>query len=202
MLWDRGRGGARLNTLDILEVVAVAFGLVSVWLSVREHIASWPTAIVTVSLYFVIFHDARLYADMGLQVFFASISVYGWYHWLFGGAHRTVLRVSRTPAWLWWVLPPLWIAGFGGLGYLLARTTDAALPFVDSALTVGSLIAQWMMTRKYLENWIVWVLLDVAYIALFITRGLELTALLYAGYLVLAANGYVEWRRSLRRHTA
>jgi nicotinamide mononucleotide transporter len=202
VLRDRRCGGAGLSTLDVLEVVAVVFGLVSVWLSVREHIASWPTAIVTVSLYFVIFYDARLYADMGLQVFFASISVYGWYHWLYGGEHRTVLLVSRTPAWLWWVLPVLWVAGFGGLGFLLARTTDAALPFVDSALTVGSLIAQWMMTRKYLENWIVWVLLDVAYIALFISRGLELTAVLYAGYLVLASNGYLEWRRSLLRHAA
>jgi len=180
-----------------LEAVAVVFGIVSVWLSVRENIWSWPTAIVNVSLYFVIFYQQKLYADMGLQLFYAGISIYGWYHWLFGGAQHTRLRVSRTPRPLWLALPVLWVAAFAGLGTLLDRYTDAALPYVDSALTAGSLIAQWMMTRKYLGNWTVWIVLDVAYVALFISRGLYLTAFLYAVFLVLAARGRIEWRRSL-----
>jgi nicotinamide mononucleotide transporter len=179
------------------EAVAVLFGIVSVWLSVKENIWSWPTAIVNVSLYFVIFQHQRLYADMGLQVFYAAISAYGWYHWLFGGAQHTRLRVSRTPRTLWLLLPVLWVAASLGLGTLLDRTTDAALPYLDSALTSGSLIAQWMMTRKYLGNWTVWILLDVAYVGVFINRGLYLTAFLYAVFLVLAARGRLEWRRSL-----
>jgi nicotinamide mononucleotide transporter len=181
-----------------LEAVAVVFGIVSVWLSVREHVVSWPTAIVSVSLYFFVFKDARLYADMGLQVFYAGISAYGWYHWLYGGANRTTLRVSRTPRAVWLALPFAWILGTLGLGTLLHRTTDAALPYVDSALTVGSLLAQWMMTRKYMENWAIWVALDLAYVALFLNRDLKLTAFLYVVYLLLAARGYVEWQRSLR----
>jgi hypothetical protein len=111
-------------------------------------VVSWPTAIVSVSLYFFVFKDARLYADMGLQVFYASISAYGWYHWLHGGANRGTLRVSRAPRAVWLALPFAWILGTFGLGTLLQRTTDAALPYVDSALTVGSLLAQWMMTRN------------------------------------------------------
>jgi nicotinamide mononucleotide transporter len=178
--------------------VAVLFGIVSVWLSVKEHIVSWPTAIVNVSLYFVIFYRTRLYADMGLQVFYASISVYGWYHWLFGGANRTELRVSLTPRMLWPLLGLLWLIGAGILGTILQRTTNAAVPYVDSALTVGSLLAQWMMTRKYVENWAVWVTLDVAYIAVFLNRGLPLTAFLYGVYLLLAGRGFIEWRRSFR----
>lgn len=186
--------------MDLFEVVAVAFGIISVWLSVKENIWSWPTAIINVSLYFVVFFRNRLYADMGLQVFYAAISAYGWYHWLFGGAHRTTLLVSRTPRVLALLLPVGWLAGFLLLGTLLHRTTNAALPFVDSALTAGSLIAQWMMTRKYLENWLIWMVLDVAYVAVFINRGLYLTAFLYAVFLVLASRGYVDWRASWRRH--
>jgi nicotinamide mononucleotide transporter len=180
-----------------LEAVAVVFGIVSVWLSVREHVVSWPTAIISVSLYFFIFKDARLYADMGLQVFYAGISAYGWYHWLHGGANRGALKVSRTPRPVWIALPFAWILGTLALGTILHRTTDAAVPYVDSALTVGSLLAQWMMTRKYLENWAIWVGLDVAYVAVFLNRDLRLTAFLYVVYGILAWRGLVEWRRSL-----
>lgn len=182
--------------VDWLEACAVVFGIVSVWLSVKENIWSWPTAIVNVSLYFVIFFRQRLYADMGLQVFYAAISAYGWYHWLYGGTQHTLLRVSRTPKAHWAILPLLWIGGTLGLGTILRQHTNAALPYMDSALTTGSLIAQWMMTRKYLENWVIWVVLDVVYVAVFINRGLRLTAFLYAVFLVLAARGYVEWKRS------
>lgn len=184
------------------EAVAVLFGIVSVWLSVKENIWSWPTAIVNVSLYFVIFYHQKLYADMGLQVFYAAISAYGWYHWLFGGAQHSRLQVSRTPRPLWLLLPVLWVVASLGLGTLLDRTTDAALPYMDSALTSGSLIAQWMMTRKYVGNWSVWILLDVAYVGVFINRGLYLTAFLYAVFLVLAAKGRLEWRRSLEAQRA
>ena len=177
------------------------FGIVSVWLSVRENIWSWPTAIVNVSLYFVIFYRERLYADMGLQVFYAAISVYGWYHWLFGGVDRTELKVSLAPRRLWPVLLVTWALGSWMLGTLLYRKTDAALPYLDSALTVGSLLAQWMMTRKYVENWAIWVLLDIVYVAVFLNRGLPLTAFLYGVYLVLAARGLMAWRRSFRQQS-
>jgi len=180
----------------LLEPVAVAFGIISVWLSVRENIWSWPTAIINVSLYFVIFFQQKLYADMGLQVFYAGISLYGWYHWLFGGANHSALRVSRTPRALWAVLLVLWVVALAGLGWMLEGMTDAAVPYIDASLTAGSLIAQWMMTRKYVENWGVWMALDVCYVALFISRGLYLTAFLYGVFLVLAAKGYRDWSRN------
>lgn len=181
-----------------LEPIAVAFGIVSVYLSVKERIWSWPTAIVNVLLYFLIFREQTLYAQMGLQLFYAAISVYGWYHWLYGGTRRTRLRVSRTPRLERRLLPVLAVAFALALGTLLKRHTDAALPYVDSFLTAGSLCAQWMMSRKYLENWGLWVALDVGYVTLFLTRGLYLTAFLYGVFLVLAARGHVEWSRSWR----
>ena len=184
--------------MDPLEIAAVLFGIVSVWLSTREHIASWPTAIVNVSLYFVVFRNAKLYADMGLQVFYFGLSWYGWYQWKFGGANRTELPVTRATRRHAAVLIPLGLAGAAALGLLLARTTDAALPLVDSGAAVTSLMAQWMMTRKLLENWLVWIAVDVVYVSMFIFKGLFLTAGLYAVFLVLAVTGYVQWLHSWR----
>lgn len=179
-----------------LETVAAAFGIVSVWLSTREHIASWPTALVNVALYFVVFQRARLYADMGLQAIYFGLSLYGWYEWKYGGTGRTELPVSRTTRAQAMLLVPLGLLGSLGLGLLLSRTTDAALPWLDSALAVTSLIAQWMMTRKLLENWTVWVVADIAYVAMFASKGLYVTTGLYAVFLVLAAKGHFDWRRS------
>ena len=179
------------------EVLAVVFGIVSVYLSTREHIWSWPTALVNVGLYFVVFYEAKLYADMGLQVVYFGLSLYGWYEWLYGGANRTELHVSRTTRPLGVRLLIIGIVCAAVLGTLLARFTDAALPYVDSATTSTSLVAQWMMTRKILENWAVWMAVDVVYVGMFIFKHLYLTAGLYTVFFVLAAMGYVQWKRSL-----
>jgi len=179
------------------EVLAVVTGIISVYLSTRENIWSWPTALVNVALYFVVFYETKLYADMGLQVVYFALSLYGWYEWLYGGENRTELRVSRTSPALGVRLAIIGIACAVVLGTLLARFTDAALPYIDSATTSTSLVAQWMMTRKILENWAVWAAVDVVYIAMFVFKRLYLTAGLYTVFLVLAVMGYVQWKRSL-----
>ena len=180
-----------------LELAAALTGAISVWLSVRQNIWSWPTAIVNVVLYTVVFWDAKLYADMGLQVIYAVLSLYGWYQWLYGGAGRTELRVTRTPPRVAAILTLIAAAGSALLGTLLRQTTDAALPFMDSFLSSTSLVAQWMMTKKLLENWLVWIAVDVLYVGLFLFKGLYLTAGLYAVFLGLAVRGYLDWRRSM-----
>lgn len=187
---------ARMNPLEIF---AVAFGIVSVYLSVRENVWSWPTAIINVSLYIFVFHETKLYADMGLQVIYIGISIYGWYQWLYGGTGKSELKVSRIPKKQAAVLAVIGIAFSVALGTFLHRTTDAALPFVDSATTSTSLVAQYMMTRKYLENWAVWVAVDVVYIGMFIFKSLYLTAGLYAAFLILSALGLRRWWLVLRR---
>ena len=180
-----------------LELFAALFGAVSVWLSVRQNIWSWPTAIVNVVLYSLVFHEAKLYADMGLQVVYAILSVYGWYEWLYGGAGRTELHVTRTRPRLAALLALIAIAGSAMLGVVLHRASDAALPFMDSFLSSTSLVAQWMMTKKLLENWLVWIAVDVLYVGMFIYKELYLTAGLYAVFLALAVKGYIDWRRSV-----
>lgn len=184
-----------------LEIAAVAFGLVSVFLSTREHISSWPTAIVNVALYALLFFREKLYADMGLQVIYLILSVYGWYEWLYGGENRTALHVSRLTGRLAIRLLAIAVAGSVALGFILQRATDASLPWLDATLSVFSLVAQWMMTRKILENWLLWIVLDVVYVGMFVLlKGLYLTGFQYAVFLALAVAGHVQWLRSYRNH--
>jgi nicotinamide mononucleotide transporter len=184
--------------MNWLEPVAVATGIVSVYLSVKQNIWSWPTALVNVALYFVVFRESKLYADMGLQVIYFALSLYGWYEWLYGGANRTELKVSRANPRMAVTLAAIAVVGVAVLGTLFARFTDAALPYVDSATSTTSLVAQWMMTRKVLENWAVWIAVDVVYVGMFIYKHLYLTSGLYAGFLALAVMGHMQWRRSYR----
>jgi len=183
--------------VNALEIVAAAFGIVSVYLSVKQNIWSWPTAIANVGLYIFVFYRSRLYADTGLQVVYVILNFYGWYHWLYGGKNRTVLPVTRTARRIGLLLAGLVSAGAVIMGTLLATRTDAALPYLDALTTSTSLAAQWMMTRKLLENWLVWIAVDVIYIGMYISRSLYVTAVLYLVFLILSALGYRQWRTSL-----
>ena len=182
-----------------LELVAAALTLVAVYLTARQIIWCWPLAMVSVTLYAAVFYDARLYADMGLQALYFGLAVYGWWAWLHGGEDHGELEVSLTSSRTRVVL--VVVATLGGvlLGQTLTRFTNASLPFMDSMLTSFSIAAQWMQTRKLLESWLVWLAVDVFYVGMFLYKDLYLTAGLYTVFLVLAAMGFTQWRRSMRR---
>ena len=185
-----------------IEYAAAAFGIASVYLSARQKVWNWPLGIINVALYTIVFYDAKLYADTGLQVVYIVLAAYGWWHWLHGGANRSELLVSRVSAREAMLLAMAFLAGTAALSTLLSRTTDASLPLTDSALTAASLVAQYMMTRKYVECWLVWIVADVAYVAMFIYKKLWPTAGLYLVFCVLAVVGWQQWRDSLRRRAA
>ncbi len=182
-----------------LELVAAVLTLVAVYLTARQIIWCWPLAMVSVTLYAAVFYDARLYADMGLQALYFGLAVYGWWAWLHGGEDHGELEVSLTSSRTRVVL--VVVATLGGvlLGQTLTRFTNASLPFMDSMLTSFSIAAQWMQTRKLLESWLVWLAVDVFYVGMFLYKDLYLTAGLYTVFLVLAAMGFTQWRRSMRR---
>lgn len=180
-----------------IEIAAFVTGVATVWLAARQHIWNWPTGIVNVALYALLFWRARLYADAGLQVVYLVLSVYGWWAWLYGGAAHRPLRVRRASPRLLAVSAAAGAAFASAVGIALARYTDAAVPLLDSALTGTSLVAQFLMTRKYIETWPIWVVADVVYVGLFISRELFLTAALYAVFTVLALYAWREWRESL-----
>ena len=183
--------------MDPIEIIAVVFGIASVWLSTREHIGSWPTALVNVALYFVILQRANLYANAWLQLVYFALSCYGWYEWKFGGSAHTGVVVTRTSRRAAGILVALVLAGTVSLAWGLVRFTDASSPWLDAATTAVSCAAQWMITRKLLENWMVWSAVNVVYVGLYLSQGLLLTSALYVVYFGLAVSGYFAWKKSL-----
>jgi nicotinamide mononucleotide transporter len=179
------------------EVAGVAFGVVAVFLTVRQNVWCWPLGLVNVVLSAIVFTQAKLYADAGLQIVYVALCLYGWYAWLHGGEGKGPLVVSRTTPAAGTALAVGGIAFAAGLGFFLHRHTDAALPFWDASTASFSLVAQWMQTRKWIENWLVWIVVDAVYVGMYVVKGLFLMAGLYAAFLVLAVLGLMAWRRSL-----
>lgn len=184
--------------MSAYEVVGVLFGILAVWLTTRESVWCWPTGLVNVALFIVVFYQAKLYADMGLQAVYVLVCLYGWRQWLRGGPGHGPLVVSRAPRSALLALGALGIAGAALLGATLYRHTDASLPFIDASTTSFSLAAQWMQARKWIENWVVWIVVDVVYVGMYVYKRLYLTTGLYAVFIGLAVLGLVEWKRSLR----
>jgi nicotinamide mononucleotide transporter len=188
--------------MNWLEWVAAGLGVLNIVLIVRRSVWNYPFGLAMVSLYFVVFAEARLYSDALLQIFFFVVQLYGWRNWLqakaaagevpvalMSGRERGVWTAATLVASLAW-----------GLG--MARFTDAAAPIVDAGVAGFSISAQILMARRKLENWIVWIGVDAVAIGLYASRGLALTAGLYALFLLLAIAGFFEWRRALRAQRA
>jgi nicotinamide mononucleotide transporter len=182
--------------VSTLEWIAAVAGAISVYLSARENIWSWPTAIVNVGLYIIVFRRTGLYSDMGLQVVYLVLSIYGWYEWLYGGKNRSTLHVSRASTREWLIATPVAVLFWLALARYTATLPGVALPHLDAGLTTVSLVAQWMMTRKILENWVLWIVADIVYVPMYVYKGLPVTAALYAVFLALAALGLRSWWRS------
>ncbi len=183
----------------IYETIAAVTSLLSVWLYIKENIWCWLTGLIGVIFYLIVFYQSKLYADMGLQVIYIYLQIYGWYQWLYGGKNRSELQISRSNAKLNLMLAATGITGAALMAYLLSSFTDASLPLWDSTATVLSLIAQWMIAKKILENWLVWITADVLYVGIFFYKGLYQSMALYAVFLVLATLGYFEWRKSFQK---
>ena len=195
---------AAARTASPLEVAGVVTGVACVWLAARNSIWNFPIGIVNGGLYLVVFGQARLYSDAGLQLAFVVLLVYGWVKWLRGSAapEAPALPITRTPRAV-----AGWLAAAGllyavGAGFLFSTYTNAALPYWDSTTTAVSLVAQVLLSRRHLENWLLWVGVDVAYVGMYWHRHLYLTSALYAVFLGLAAYGYWQWRRELATQLA
>ncbi|KVG34563.1 aminotransferase [Burkholderia ubonensis] len=194
--------------MSTLEIAGVIVSALAIWLTAKRRMLCWPVGLASVALYGWIFFDAKLYSDMLLQGAFAVLQVYGWRRWLAqrvdradgtaggGASHGAVVPVSGvTPAK---VLPDLIAAVVGSalLGGIMARWTDAALPFVDASLTAFSLVAQYWTARRYIASWGLWIVVNVVYVGMFVVKELYLTAGLYALFIGLAVIGWRDWRNT------
>jgi nicotinamide mononucleotide transporter len=184
--------------LSLTEVFGFVTGGMCVWLVVREHILNWPLGLANNIFFFLLFFSSRLFADMALQVVYFGLGVYGWWNWLHGRGDRPTIPISRATPVEWLALLLLIPLGTVGIRELLLMVNGAA-PFWDALTTVLSLVAQYLLCRKRFENWLFWIAADIIYVPLYLSRGLPLTAMLYAVLLLMCLIGITRWCRSLRK---
>ena len=180
-----------------LELISFVLAMITVVLNIRQTHWAWLFSIVSSATYAIVFIDAKLYGDTALQLVFIVVSIWGWLQWLKGGAANSVLSVSRlTAAGRLWAAGG-WLAGFVLIAVFLKSFTDTDVPRIDGLLTAGSLLGQLLLSRKKLENWHVWIVVDILYVGLYIYKDLMLTAVLYALFVLMAAIGLQAWRKSI-----
>lgn len=183
------------STTSWIEILAFVLAVAYLPLAIRQSLACWVAAFVSSCLYVWVFFSARLYMDSGLNLFYAIMAVYGFWQWRrlgHGAGHVSRWSAARNALAAGGILA---LAGVNG--YFLRRYTPDASPLIDSVVTWGSVFATFLVARKVYENWHWWLVIDTASLCLYFSRGLYLTVLLFALYLVLIVIGMREWRRSL-----
>jgi len=182
---------------NYVEVIAASLGLIAIYLQIKQKVIYWPVSIVLVSLYIAVYIKAKLYADMSLQVYYLVISFYGWYFWIFGKKKKSsekviVSRASKKVLLLSFIAS---IVFFIGISQILIYFTDSDVPYLDAFTTSLSFVATWMLARKIIENWLIWIVVDAVSAGLYIYKGLYPTTVLFVVLTVLAVVGYREWMK-------
>lgn len=186
----------------LLEWTAAGLGVINIALLIFRSVWNFPFGMAMVALYIFVFWEERLYAESGLQVFFFLAQAWGWWLWVKAGGDN-----DRVPVrWLDWPSRAVWLLVTAALslnlGWVMARFTNAVMPYADSAITGASVAAQILLGFRRIENWILWIVIDIASILVYINRGLYPTAGLYGGMLVMSLIGLREWIVSLDKKPA
>jgi nicotinamide mononucleotide transporter len=182
-----------------VEILGVIFSILYLFFSIRQNILLWPLGIASALLYMVVFYQSKFYADMGLNGYYVIISIYGWFLWKRGsGENGSELPVSRLGLSNGLRLLGITAAAFIGIGMLLKSCTDSPVPYWDAFTTAVSFTATWLLARKILENWILWILVDLVSMGLYLYRGLYPTFLLFAIYTTMAVIGYYKWLHAFK----
>lgn len=188
-----------LATMQWLELSGLISGLLCVWLLIRQNIWTFPIGLIYSFVSVAVFFRQRLYADVLLSGYYVLMNGYGWYYWLKGGVRTSAddLPVSHIPSATLLIATVVTAAATGLMGWFFASQTDAALPYWDSFTTCASFTAMWMTARKYLENWVVWLIVDIVASVIYLVKGIEFYAVLYFVYLAMAVMGFNAWRQSM-----
>lgn len=180
-----------------LELIGALVSAWAVWLVAHRRLLGFPVGLASVILYVKIFIDARLYSDALLQVVFGALIIYGWVRWLRNMGSDSRVRVAPLPRSRIVVQLCIGAVGALALGFAMHRWTDAALPWLDAALTSFSLVAQWWQDRRHTAAWWLWIAVDVIYVGEYIYKSLHITAVLYVAFVVLAVIGLRNWQKAL-----
>lgn len=189
-----------------LELAGTLFALVYLYLSVKENIWLWVTGFLTSLLYLVVFFQERLYADMGLQGYYLIISVYGWFSWKWGrqksGKRKMPIRKTSSVLAIKLLIVGALVYSVVVFGLLrlpeMINIPASDLPYWDAFTTTGGIIATWMLARKLIEHWLIWVVVDLVSSGVYLYKGLEVTVLLYLIYTLVAVVGFREWMRNMK----
>lgn len=192
----------------MLEIFGTIVGLLYLWLEYKAHAGLWIAGMVMPAIYLQIYYEAGLYADFAINVYYLLIAVYGWLYWKFGPFfsrdHRPLqedLPITFMPFRYWLPLSGIVIVLFVAMSLFLEHFTDSTVPFLDSFTTALSIAGMWMLARKYLEQWIVWILVDLVSAGLYVHKQLYFTAALYLLYAIVAILGYRKWKRMMPAQT-
>ena len=184
------------------EAVAVIFAIAYLLLAVKENIFCWLFALLSTAIYTVLFWDVSLLMESALNVYYMAMAIYGWQQWTRGGkkidGQPNTLEVQSMSTRQHILVIAAIAVLTAASGYLLGEHSSAAWPYVDSFTTWASVITTYLVTRKYLQNWLYWIVIDTVSIPLYIDRGLHLTALLFVAYVIIAVIGYFKWRDHFR----
>lgn len=185
-----------------IEVLGAILGLFYIVFSIRQNILTWPTGLLTSALYVVVFFRSGFYADMGLQLYYVAISIYGWYFWLKGNPKQNegekTLQVRQTPKKLAVNLSAVFVLLYAAILFILLNFTDSTVPYMDTLTTALSIVATWMLAKKYIEHWLIWIFVDVVSTGLYVYKNLWPTVILFLVYTFMAVLGYREWRKDLK----
>lgn len=182
----------------VLQLAGIVLGLLYLWLEYRANIWLWAVSIVMPVVHGVLYYRSGLYADMAMNVYYVIAGFYGWIVWLRGSGGKSdkpALRISSTPWRLGVILTVVGAVVWGAIYFILVHYTDSTVPVLDSLTTAMSIVALWMLSRKYIEQWLVWLAVDAISCGLYIYKGIPFTAGLYGLYTILAVAGYMRWRR-------
>jgi nicotinamide mononucleotide transporter len=183
-----------------IELAGAILGFAYIIFSIRQSLFTWPTGLATSLLYIVVFFNSRFYADMGLQFYYVFISIYGWYLWMRGNPadHATAITVSRTGRKSAILFAIASLILFVLIAYILLNHTDSPVPYMDAATTALSIVATYMLARKIIEHWLIWIVVDLVSAGLYAYKGLWPTTILFLVYTVMAFIGYNQWKKELK----
>ena len=184
--------------MSTLEIAGFIFGVIGVWLTLHENVWCFPIGLANVILSLFLFFQQKLYADALQQLVYIVLLSYGWFAWLRKNEAQQDLKISVSNNRLLWICTIAFILCTVVLGELLSNFTDATFPWLDSAATALSFVAQWMIAKKKIENWLIWIVVNILYIGIYLYKDLWLYSVLFSIYLILAISGYIRWRKKLK----
>lgn len=193
----------QLQQISLIDWFAMATGIVGVWLSIKEKILAWPLFILCYGAYIYISFRSSFYAFGGMNIAFVGVAAYGWYQWSKADSDSgdESSSVGHMPARHWLKVAAFILLGTLGIGWLLSNTGEARFPFFDAFATSCAFTAQWMLSKKYIENWIFWILTDCIYTTFFYIDRIWPSVVLFGVFILLAIKGWREWRQTICSNT-